>query len=96
MRQEPDISAAGLSDLEQKVIKLEKVNRALMGRVERSMDFSGTGFSLFQTAILLEDKVKVRTRDLESTLSDLSDCLFPSSRGARRGGRRQAEPDRRH
>ena len=64
--------AAGLSDLEVKVLKLEKVNRALMGRVERSMDFSGTGFSLFQTAILLEDKVKVRTRDLESTLSDLS------------------------
>lgn len=64
--------SAGLSELEQKVLKLEKVNRALMGRVERSMDFSGTGFSLFQTAILLEDKVKVRTRDLESTLSDLS------------------------
>jgi two-component system, sensor histidine kinase len=63
---------AGLSELEQKVLKLEKVNRALMGRVERSMDLSGTGFALFQTAILLEDKVKVRTRDLESTLSDLS------------------------
>ena len=63
---------AGFVDLEQKVLKLEKVNRALMGRVERSMDFSVTGFSLFQTAILLEDKVKVRTRDLESTLSDLS------------------------
>jgi two-component system, sensor histidine kinase len=72
LRSEPDIMPAGLSELEQKVLKLEKVNRALMGRVERSMDFSGTGFSLFQTAILLEDKVKVRTRDLESTLSDLS------------------------
>ena len=72
MRAGPDIAPAGLPELEQKVLKLEKVNRALMGRVERSMDFSVTGFSLFQTAILLEDKVKVRTRDLESTLSDLS------------------------
>jgi two-component system, sensor histidine kinase len=72
LRAETHILPAGPSELEQKVLKLEKVNRALMGRVERSMDFSGTGFALFQTAILLEDKVKVRTRDLESTLSDLS------------------------
>ena len=72
MTPEPAIAADHLSDIELKVLKLEKVNRALMGRVERSMDFSGTGFSLFQTAILLEDKVKARTRDLESTLSDLS------------------------
>ncbi len=72
MRAAADIAQVVFTDLEQKVLKLEKVNRALMGRVERSMDFSVTGFSLFQTAILLEDKVKVRTRDLESTLSDLS------------------------
>ena len=72
MTANPDIAAAHLADIELKVIKLEKVNRALMGRVERSMDFSGTGFSLFQTAILLEDKVNARTRDLESTLADLS------------------------
>jgi two-component system, sensor histidine kinase len=57
-----------------RIAKLEKINRALMGRVERSMDFSGTGFALFQTAVLLEDKVKVRTRDLEDTLGDLSDA----------------------
>jgi two-component system, sensor histidine kinase len=57
-----------------RIAKLEKINRALMGRVERSMDFAGTGFSLFQTAVLLEDKVKGRTRDLEETLGDLSDA----------------------
>ncbi len=54
--------------------RLEKINRALMGRVERSMDFSGGAFSLFQTAILLEDKVRARTLDLERTLEDLSDA----------------------
>ena len=39
---------------EERLRKLEKINRALMSRVERSTDFSGNGFSLFQTAILLE------------------------------------------
>jgi two-component system, sensor histidine kinase len=68
-----DISNPESSGLREQVGKLEKINRALMGRVERSMDFAGTGFSLFQTAVLLEDKIKVRTRDLEHTLSDLSD-----------------------
>lgn len=62
------------AELRERIRKLEKINSALMGRVERSMDISGTGFSLFQTAILLEDKVKTRTRDLESTLDDLSDA----------------------
>jgi two-component system, sensor histidine kinase len=66
------LASAGLAELEEKVQRLEKVNRALMGRVERSMDFSGNGFSLFQTAILLEDRVKARTRDLERTVQDLS------------------------
>ena len=61
-------------DLNEQVRRLEKINRALMGRVERSMDFSGGAFSLFQTAILLEDKVKARTRDLELTLENLSDA----------------------
>jgi two-component system, sensor histidine kinase len=58
----------------EQIRKLEKINRALMGRVERSMDFSGGAFSLFQTAILLEDKVKARTLDLERTLETLSDA----------------------
>ena len=59
---------------EDKIRKLEKINSVLMGRVERSMDFSGSAFSLFQTAILLDGKVKARTRDLESTLTNLSEA----------------------
>jgi two-component system, sensor histidine kinase len=57
---------------EEHIARLEKINKALMGRVERSLDFQGGAFSLFQTAILLEDKVRARTRDLEDTLSTLS------------------------
>jgi two-component system, sensor histidine kinase len=61
-------------DANEQIARLEKINRALMGRVERSMDFSGGAFSLFQTAILLEDKVKARTEDLERTLENLSEA----------------------
>lgn len=59
---------------EERLRKLEKINRALMSRVERSTDFSGNGFSLFQTAILLEGQVSARTSDLKRTLEDLSDA----------------------
>ena len=65
-------SAADSAGLQQRISKLEKINQALMGQVERSMDFSGGAYSLFQTAIVLENEVKDRTRDLEATLSDLS------------------------
>ena len=58
--------------LVERIGKLEKINQALMGQVERSMDFSGGAFSLFQTAIVLENEVKGRTKDLEETLDDLS------------------------
>ncbi|MCI4662519.1 MAG: PAS-domain containing protein [Neomegalonema sp.] len=51
--------------------KLRKINGALMRRVERSMDMSGNGFSLFQTAVALENEVRTRTRDLNATLSEL-------------------------
>lgn len=59
---------------DERLRKLEKINRALMSRVERSTDFSGNGFSLFQTAILLEGQVSARTSDLKRTLEDLSDA----------------------
>ncbi len=66
---------SGLAEpLDERLRKLEKINRALMSRVERSTDFSGNGFSLFQTAILLEGQVSARTSDLKRTLEDLSDA----------------------
>lgn len=58
--------------LRQRVRKLEKINRALMHRVERNMEFAGNGFTLFQTAIVLESQVKSRTEDLRRTLGELS------------------------
>ncbi|RVA90216.1 hybrid sensor histidine kinase/response regulator, partial [Mesorhizobium sp. M7A.F.Ca.CA.004.01.1.1] len=46
-----------INDLE----KLKKINAALVSRVERSMDQQGNAFSLFQTAISLENRVRTRT-----------------------------------
>ena len=51
--------------------KLRRINHVLMDRVERSMDFQGSAFSLFQTAIVLESKVRERTRELEQALREL-------------------------
>lgn len=56
-----------IADLE----RLKKINAALVGRVERSMDQQGNAFTLFQTAIALENRVRMRTDELHSTLRRL-------------------------
>ncbi len=51
--------------------KLKKINAALVSRVERSMDQQGNAFTLFQTAISLENRVRNRTEELHATLRRL-------------------------
>ena len=51
--------------------RLRKINAALVSRVERSMDQQGNAFSLFQTAISLEHRVRTRTEELHTTLRRL-------------------------
>jgi signal transduction histidine kinase/CheY-like chemotaxis protein len=58
-------------DLERRIEKLTKINNALMQRVERSMDQQANAFSLFQTAIGLENQIRARTEELKSALSKL-------------------------
>lgn len=53
------------------VERLKKINAALIGRVERSMDQQGNAFSLFQTAINLENRIKSRTEELHATMRRL-------------------------
>ncbi len=53
------------------VERLKKINAALVSRVERSMDQQGNAFSLFQTAISLENRVRTRTEELHATLRRL-------------------------
>ncbi len=57
--------------LERQNRKLKKINEALMMRVERSTDISGSAFALFQTALSLENEVLARTQDLQGALEDL-------------------------
>lgn len=54
-----------------KVDKLEKINKALIRRVERGMDQRANSYSLFQSAILLEEQVSARTIELRDALDEL-------------------------
>jgi two-component system, sensor histidine kinase len=58
--------------LETRNAKLLKMTSVLMARVERSTDDSGAAFAHFQRAIVLEDQVRDRTRDLGRTLDLLN------------------------
>lgn len=60
-----------MPDLEKRLEKLTKINHALMARVERSMDQQANAFSLFQTAIGLENQIRARTEELKNALSKL-------------------------
>lgn len=57
---------------ELRTAKLLKVTEALMARVECATDDSGEAYAHFQRAILLEDEVRERTRDLQQTLELLN------------------------
>lgn len=47
------------------IARLNKIIQALMNRAERNASMQGSDFNLFQTAIMLEDQVRLRTRELE-------------------------------
>jgi signal transduction histidine kinase len=74
---QPPTDAERVAALEVEIRKLRRINAALMDRVERSTDLQGNAFSLFETAISLEGKVRERTLDLERALDALA-----SSNGA--------------
>ncbi len=58
-------------DTERRIEKLMKINNALMQRVERSTDRQANAYSLFQTAIGLENQINARTEELKNALSNL-------------------------
>ena len=61
-----------MAALETENAKLRLINTALMNRVERSTDLQGGAFSLFQTAITLEERVRDRTRQLDDAMRALA------------------------
>jgi signal transduction histidine kinase/DNA-binding NarL/FixJ family response regulator/HPt (histidine-containing phosphotransfer) domain-containing protein len=60
-----------IEQLEQEVARLTAINDKLMQRVERDMNSQGGGFSLFQAASVLEDKVRHRTEALTRAMKEL-------------------------
>ncbi len=59
--------------LERQNEKLLKISQTLMRRVEQSTDASGAAYAQFQRAVLLEEEVGARTRDLERALDLLNE-----------------------
>ncbi|MCB1505415.1 MAG: hybrid sensor histidine kinase/response regulator [Hyphomicrobiaceae bacterium] len=58
-------------ELERRIQKLERINAALMNRVERSLDQQANAYTMFQTAIGLESQVRIRTEELNNALDKL-------------------------
>jgi signal transduction histidine kinase/ActR/RegA family two-component response regulator len=60
-----------IAALQAELARQQKINAALMRRVERDMNVQGDAFSLFQAATVLEKKVHERTAALEAALDEL-------------------------
>ena len=58
-----------VESLRAEIARLNKVVQALVSRAERNMS-ERSDFGLFQTTILLEDRVRERTRELEAALRE--------------------------
>ncbi|WP_197038237.1 nitric oxide-sensing protein NosP [Billgrantia saliphila] len=77
-------------------VRLHKMIQALMDRAERSTSVRSSDFSLFQTAVMLEDQVRTRTRELEVALREneqINHALHSAQEGMAREihERRQAQ-----
>ena len=68
---EPSAEPQTLESLNLRVAKLERINAALMAHVERTMDQQGGAYSLFQTAIMLDGRVRARTEELTALMHSL-------------------------
>jgi signal transduction histidine kinase/CheY-like chemotaxis protein len=66
-----DTTTSRIAALEREAEKLRKINAALMSRVERSTDQQLNAFSLFETAIALDQQVRDRTQQLKQVLLSL-------------------------
>ncbi|MEM6972969.1 MAG: PAS-domain containing protein [Pseudomonadota bacterium] len=63
------IDAAGrIEALERECAKLRRINDVLMHRVESKTSDERSGYAHFETALLLDRKVRARTRDLEEAM----------------------------
>jgi diguanylate cyclase (GGDEF)-like protein/PAS domain S-box-containing protein len=68
--QAPPVPIVNEQVLHAEIARLNKIIQALMNRAERNAGMQGSDFNLFQTAITLEDQVRLRTRELEAARLD--------------------------
>jgi len=67
-----DLGPDEIRRLRGEVARLNKVVRALMDRAERNASVEHSEFSLFQTAVMLEEQVRNRTRALETAQQQMT------------------------
>lgn len=70
MSDRPPAGPPDPQDWRAEVTRLNKIVRSLMDRAERSTSVQGSDFSLFQTAVMLEEQVRGRTAALEAALGE--------------------------
>ena len=66
-RLDPGVEAS----LRARIAKLERINKSLMTHVERATDQHEGAYSLFQTAIMLEGRVRARTEELTALMHSI-------------------------
>lgn len=72
MEPDPDFpTRKEVEALEDRIRRLEKINRKLIARVERGLDAGGDAFAVFQTAMILEQRVTERTLELNQARQSL-------------------------
>jgi two-component system, sensor histidine kinase and response regulator len=72
-QEQPSAQAVEVQRLQRQLVAMEKVNQVLMERVERSVDDAGGAYSLFESNILLHQRVEERTAALERAYQELLD-----------------------
>jgi diguanylate cyclase (GGDEF)-like protein/PAS domain S-box-containing protein len=63
-------SSENEQEQKREIARLNKIIESLMNRAERSTHVQGSDFSLFQTAVMLEEQVRSRTAALETALRE--------------------------
>jgi signal transduction histidine kinase len=72
---ETESEADRIARMERRIVSLEKINHALMGRVERSTDSIGNSYSMFVYNLTLQRHVEEQTRDLQESNHRLQKAL---------------------
>ncbi|MBS1161630.1 MAG: hypothetical protein H6R15_4049 [Proteobacteria bacterium] len=72
-------SCPGELALQDEIVRLNKIIRALMDRAERCASGQGSDFNLFQTTLILEEQVRSRTEELRSRQERLEVVLEASN-----------------